>query len=453
MNLIHFFKRGQLILLPISFVLLLFASIYCLKQLSYSSQSILEIIEHPFFLEIFVIPTFLVYFSLSVKKLYNDYVEVRLIGIKKIHYMMKQSFPYVSLFILVYVSSIGIGYVFQNHLVFNISSNMNRSNFSFVLLNQFLFFSLAALVLFKFANKYTTLSFLLIFIPVMDYFLFFSKLALFLGIISGPNLQLYFLRNALVASFIFLYSITSNYGLLKREFLLRIRYLKLFFGMLLCLVIVLLANIYRENILIGFSFYVNNFLMGVSSSNVQEIYNGDFFLIPFMWIVLQLMYVFMLSSCRYDDFYKSGVYVLIRCGFTKFNRIKNFSLFLLTILFIFLFYLFPIAMYQQIQPENSRLFDSDLIFIFYLIVVFIHTFSLGLLYEYGSILYTPRLSVVVTCMIIITSIFTTRLPFVNLSMLAHWISKDYTYSTISLSLIIVTLLIGLMISYSKRLFR
>ena len=110
-------------------------------------------------------------------------------------------------------------------------------------------------------------------------------------------------------------------------------------------------------------------------------------------------------------------------------------------------------MYQQIQPENSRLFDSDLVFIFYLIVVFVHTFSLGLLYEYGSILYTPRLSVVVTCMIIISSIFTTRLPFVNLSMLAHWISKDYTYSTISLSIIIVTLLIGLMISYSKRLFR
>lgn len=91
-------KKDKLLLIALSFIVLLVSAIYCLKQQNYSNQPTLSFIEDPFFLEIFVIPTFFIYFSLSVHNLYNEYIKVRLIGTKKIKYIIKISLLYTCLF-------------------------------------------------------------------------------------------------------------------------------------------------------------------------------------------------------------------------------------------------------------------------------------------------------------------------------------------------------------------
>jgi hypothetical protein len=442
-----FLKKDKWLLIVLSFVVLLVSSIYSLNQHHYSEQPILNLIEDPFFLEIFVIPTFLIYFSVSVYKLYNEYIKIRLIGIKKIKYITKISLLYTSVFFLMYIIVIFVSYVYCN--IFIVPVKFPVLNFTF--LNQFCFFFICSIVLFILTIKFKYSLILLLFLPIIDYFLLFSRLGIFLGVVKGPNSDIFFFRNILMIVTLFIINRDINYSLLKRELIWRLRYMKFFSFFLICLIIFFLIKVNNFGSFSSLSIYINTYLKGVSFSDINEIRNNAFFLIPFMWIAFQMLYLFMLSSYRYDDFYKSGIYVLIRCGYTKFNRYKNFSLFVSTMLFVFIFYILPIMVFTQITNINADILNIN--FPLYFIIVLVNTFLLGLIYEYGSLLFNPMLSLMCSCMIVIFSIFSKKITFLGSSMLSHWIAEDYSEIYILVSTLITVLIINFFIFYTKKILK
>lgn len=439
-------KKDKLLLIALSFIVLLVSAIYCLKQQNYSNQPTLSFIEDPFFLEIFVIPTFFIYFSLSVHNLYNEYIKVRLIGTKKIKYIIKISLLYTCLFFLMYGLVIFISYIYSN--MFMVTAPIEFNNLSFTLLNQFCFCLICSIVLFIVTTNFKYVSILVLFLPIIDYFLLFSRLGALLGVINGPNLNIFLFRNILTIAVLFIFSCDINYSLLKRELIWRLRYMKFFSFFLTCIIILFLIKMFNSDSLSSLFIYINTFLMGVSSSDINEINNSAFFLIPVMWIALQILYLFMLSSYRYDDFYKSGIYVLIRCGYTRFNRYKNVSLFVSTVLFVFIFFILPVVIYLQFTNTNI-----DINFLLYFFTVLVNTFLLGLVYEYSSLLFNPMLSLICSCMIVISCVFRIKLPFLGLSMLSHWISEDYSELYILISTLINVLIINFFIFYTKKVLK
>ncbi len=431
-----FFTEYKVFLLYLVFFML--AANFSLASIVADQRSIATIFSDEYHIEILLFPFYFLFFRVVSKNFFLNTFQVRLNESRKLslakYYAFLTSFSYTMLYVLADLAVIFI----RGLIPFTITIQD-----ILIILNQLIiYFILSFLLLFFRRSKISLIGCLcLCVVSIVDYFQFYAGIAYFFNIVGNNENTLAFIRNtAGILIIIFSGKHFASSGQIQREFAIRWQAIKVMFLLYIVLITYTLWECFNYKIYFYFTIYKIKFLDGLTQENVVELLQGDFFSFPFLWYFVLLIYFVSLGSARYDDWYSTGLYLRIRTTEKNFVKVKNISLLFLSLLFNCSYFYLPLILEQMMSKQQERinfLSQLSIFFIFWLVL-----YAGGLLYEYLSMLVTPKLSLVILSILIFINVLVGKGIFFNLLML-NQTQLGLQAVNLGISLFIVVCIIGL----------
>lgn len=432
-----YFNKLQIIVCFITFIFFYFLYTYLLNQ--NPDMNFIGLITDSYLLEVYFFPICILYSIISSRYMYTPEIRVRLVDLKsKLSYLNSHTILIVSTYIFINMSSLLLSISHTKYLYFFI---INHNNIFTIATHIFsvtmLLYFISLISILSHPNKLIKFIMLILaIIFIVDYFIFFSRLLFLSGLLQPASSTSYFIRNIFLVIVIMFNLKTINTGLIKREFFIRLNHVIVFIVIFFPLVLLLYIDSFSFHNMSFMEFYVNSVLFGVHNSDISELINGSWDIIPVKWIIIQLMYLLLLSNSRYEDLKTTGSYITIRLGRINFNKIKNYSLFIVTFMYVLFVYIIPL-----ILTFNLNYFSSYTELLYYVVVVIIVNYFWGIFYEYLSLLVTPKISLTICSFFIIINVFSIKFVNLGFSMVAHWEYNDFNTSHYFFNILILILTI------------
>lgn len=422
-------EKKLLLLLPYSAICFYFYLI--INHYTYFS-----FLEDSFIFAVFIYPIYLIYHYAITEYHYGSFTQIR---------MKKRIKDESRFFYALFTSSTFFIVFYLVGLLFAIYQN-NWKNTSFetlfqILINQWIFYFIFSYVLLHLKKSWhtTILQFTLIILFIIDFYLFDEWIFKMIGLkptyITLDYFSFYTLSYLIIFLAIWLRTVISTIGiaLIDRDLRIRIKEWRgflLFFSVLFGL---MLYFYFQQSDISPLRWYLLYFFQGISREGFDAIFQGDFYSFPLIWFCFLLSYLVLLSSVRSDDWRLYGQFIRMRISNHCFQKSKDLSLLIWTMLFFMVFIFIPMLFEQTWLIKN--IFGTPQNLLLYMILFFSHLYLTGLCYEYLSMFFSGAVSFLVITMGLLILLFTGKGTFVGITMLNQWISSEQN-SWLEVSLII-----------------